>query len=52
MNFMKVKIRKMQEWFIEMINNLELSLRTITLNKFSTHEDKPGEPPKNTLDDI
>ena len=37
--------------FIEIFNDLELSLKSIAVNKTSTPIDKSGEPQKDTLED-
>ena len=37
--------------FIEIINDLELSLKSIAANKASIPPDKSGEPHKDTLED-
>jgi hypothetical protein len=42
----------MLQRFIEIFTDLELSLRSIALNKFSTPEDNSGDPQKDTLDDL
>jgi hypothetical protein len=40
----------MLQKFIEIIGDLELSLKPIAFNKFSKPEGKSGDPQKDTLD--